>query len=733
MVRERVGSISGSRPDEFHGSILEQQGEKFTYRFRREVAFALDPIIEKTPLKATDFRINRKTLDSLSYLLGKDVVEPLEHAIVEHRWKNLWAAAAKLGGGAEVIAGLATGAGPALLAAEVGVSTAGFLLSNEFGDRAYDEVRQKAFGVAKELMLKFLPDFYRWSDEEKRTFATEVSEAIAQGESLGRPLFSSTLYALLTIPILAASGYGELATVLSGVQTGVVGLNEYLQRHGLVIKKKMAEATTLESDTRETDDKFGSELTSQLIFQDGQSDLTRVWNKHSMKLLAMQWLSQAGIPIATLFQNVEGLAIALLSQLSSQVITSRTHRQDYSAAMVGVGWLKQAIKTAERKDNTSLLADIKLKEYCEDFKRSQNVERDNEIRIILEETEPDLIARISEFDVIYIDKRPSPTVKLKETLKVYPGLYFMSAPGRKGTSSFLNALCRRHRVENEKAETFFQVGDEKRDWKGLHDLSPREIKALHLYISPEPEYSGLSPDVIFAGNVKDLVLLETSDQIATDILRRFHTGGHLTPAERRAVTLGLKLLAGKTTEDEIRIGPFTREEKIIFERLIPAFRPVYGRRILIEQLLRRKVFFMGREMPIITDNSHPVYRLKKHKKRVAEGLERSDVAAISDASSHSVVQPSTRAKLRLLRALEIAKLQRAKIIAIDQTLDPLDDTETEMMLLYMANWCRENKAAIFIATNQEQNKQFIEFKSGAFRGELFVDGRKIGMRRANKK
>lgn len=729
MVIERAASISGDCPVDYGLPKREQPGEKFTYRFRREVAFALDPLIEKTPLNDTDFRINRKTLDSLSYLLGKDVVEPLEHAIVEYRWKNLWATAAKLGGGAEVIAGLATGASPALLAAEVGTGTAGFLLSNEFADRAYDEVRQKAFGVAKEFMLKFLPDFYRWTDEEKRTFATEVSEAIAQGESLGRPLFSSAIYALLTIPILAASGYGELATLLGGVQTGVVGLNEYLQRHGRVIKKQIAEAAALESDMRETDDKFGSGLTSQLIFQDGESDLTRLWNRHSMKLLAMQWLSQAGIPIATLFQNIEGLAIALLSQLSSQVMTSRTHRQDYSAAMAGVDWLKQAIKTAERNDNTSLLADIKLEEYCENFKSSQNLERDLDIKRILEETEPDLIARISEFDVIYNDKRPRPTVKLKETLKVYPGLYFMSAPG-KGTSPFLNGLCRRHRVANEKTETFFRVGDE---WKGLHDLSSQEIKALHLYLSPEPEYSGLSPDVIFAESVKDLVLLATSDPIATGILQRFHTGGYLTPAERRAITLGLKLLAGKTTEDEIRSGPLTKEEKIIFERLVSAFRPEYSRRIFIEQLLRHKVFFMEREMPIITDNDHPVYRLKKHKKGMAEGLERSDVAAISDASSHSVIQRSTRAKLRLLKALGIAKLQGTKIIAIDQTMDPLDDTETEMMLLYMANWCKENKAAIFIATNQENNKQLIEFKSGAFQEELIVDGRKIQRRKANKK
>lgn len=728
MVIERVASISGDRPVDSGLPKREQPGEKFTYRFRRDAAFALDPVIEKTPLNDTDFRINRKTLDSLSYLLGKDVVEPLEHAIVEYRWKNLWATAAKLGGGAEVIAGLATGAGPAMLAAEVGVSTAGFLLSNEFADRAYDEVRQKAFGVAKEFMLKYLPDFYRWTDEEKRTFATEVSEAIAQGESLGRPLFSSAIYALLTIPILAVSGYSELATLLGGVQGGVAGLNEYLQRHGETIKKKISNSTAEISEIMDADDKFGSGLTSQLIFQDGESDLTRLWNKHSLKLLATQWLSQAGIPIATLFQNIEGLAIALLSQLSSQVMTSRTHRQDYSAAMAGVNWLKQAIKTAERKDNASLLADIKLEKYCEDFKRSQNVERDNEIKRILE-TEPDLIARISEFDIIYNDKRPRPTVKLTETLKVFPGLYFMSAPGRKGTSSFLNGLCRRHRVENEKAETFFRVGDE---WKGLHDLSPREIKALHLYVSPEPEYSGLSPDIIFAESVKDLVLLGTSDQIATDILQRFHTGGHLTPAERRAITLGLRLLAGKTTENEIRAGLLTREEKIIFERLAPAFRPAYSRRIFIEQLLKHKVFFMGREMPIITDNSHPVYRLKKHKKRMAEGLERSDVAAISDVSSYSVVQPSTRAKLRLLKALEIAKLQGAKIIAIDQTMDPLDDTETEMMLLYMANWCRENKAAIFIATNQENNKQLIEFKSGAFREELVVDGRKIRRRKTNK-
>lgn len=629
----------------------------------------------------------------------------------------------------EVIAGLATGVGPAMLAAEVGASTAGFLLSNEFGDRAYDEVRQKAFGVVKELMLKFLPDFYRWTDEEKRSFATEVSEAIGQGESLGRPLFSSTLYALLTIPILATSGYGELATLLGGVQTGVVGLNEYLQRHGETIKKKISNSTAEISEIMDADDKFGTDLTSHLIFQNGESDLTRQWNKHSMKLLAMQWLSQAGIPIATLFQNIEGLAIALLSQLSSQVITSRTHRQDYSAAMVGIDWLKQAIKTAERKDNSSLLADIKLQEYCENFKKSQHVERDDEIKRNLEENEPELIARISEFDVIYNDKRPSPTVKLTETLKVYPGLYFMSAPGRKGASAFLNGLCRRHRVENEKTETFFQVGDE---WKGLHDLTPREIKALHLYVSPEPEYSGLSPDVIFAESVKDLVLLETSDSIANKILQRFHTGGHLTPAERRVITLGLRLLAGKTTEDEIREGNLTKDEKIIFERLIQAFRPEYSRRIFIEHLQKYTVNFKGVEMPVITDSHHPIYRLKKHKKRLSEGLEKSDVAAISDASAHSVVQPSTRVKLRILKALEIAKLQGTKIVAIDQTLDPLDDIETEMMLLYMANWCRENKAAIFIATNQELNKQLIELKSGAFREELVVDGRKIRRRKTNK-
>lgn len=79
-----------------------------------------------------------------------------------------------------------------------------------------------------------------------------------------------------------------------------------------------------------------------------------------------------------------------------------------------------------------------------------------------------------------------------------------------------------------------------------------------------------------------------------------------------------------------------------------------------------------------------------------------DFQALNQVSfADPIVHRGLRAKLRIVAALDKAAEAGTKILAIDNTLDPIGNEDTDLFLAYIDWWSRKHKVAVLIATRED--------------------------------
>lgn len=692
--------------------------EGISYRIKNNFVSLVDRTIDNSPLAETNFRISCTTLDRMSRLLGKDVVLPLEHAIVQSRFRIL-GPMIKLAGQTGFTAAFAGGAPTTenLLLLYL-LSVGGRAKEVEDRRRVYIEVYQAAVPVIQRLLINHLPDFHRWTDEQKLTFVPEIAEAIARGESLDRVQFGALSYGILNGLALFMTGqpWYSYAGLAVGEAAVIAHQQGELQRGRILIENQQS----VRRDTvavQNADWTFGSHLGQLLLRYLGETDLTKSWTEESWRRIFTRVFIQGGIPYAIATKSLFGLFATIAGQLGVQWLSVDDNRGYFSTAQVGMRKLRNVLDTLERDGTTSLIPIQKLSAHCDNFKRYHNPSADDEILGWLSaEYNKDVIAHIAPFEIHFPDKL-EPILTSAEALELKFGIYYVNAPARKGTSALFHALAHLAGLGSddgkttEKGETFVRVNsDGASHFQKLHELAPEKIKRLFQYTFPEPEYSSIAPEALFEQDIKYLIpSIAQGNPFVTSILQRFHNDEALTLEEHNAIVECSRYLVGLKTYEEVMTANVSRNVKLVIARLLPYFTPAYGKEIVIEHLQRYKANIDGQEVSLFN-------RLPEdaHKGKV------DDIAEIKNASTHTQLPPSTRAKLRVVRALEKAETERSKIILIDQTLDALPDDETKIFLAYLAEWCRRNEAVMIIDTKEGKNKRFVRETPGAYKGTIFL-------------
>lgn len=668
------------------------------YRFKREVVHGIDRIMTALPLG--DTQLNMGATDDLEELLGdgpNGPAEHLEHLLVESRWR-IFGTAIKLAGQIGYTANLALGsASPEFLIGTYLGSELGKAVEIEANRKSYIEIAHEAFVVLHRLFLNHLPDFYRWTPEKQLLFPAEVAEAIARSAAIGRPPLGTALYAALNGLTLLFTGqppWSYLGLGLTG--TGVIyRQNRELKNGRELIEHQQKDRAQIVS-TQRADDNFGTAHDIFFNSFSSESDLTKRWTEGASERIFLRVAMKAGIPIAVLTKSLGALYLTILGEFASQLLRVDDQRGYFSTVQVGLTKLHDALKII-RENNISLIPESTLQAHCDEFRQTGiRHERESEVEGWFAQN-PDAVAWMAPHDVVYPDKEGVATVSLPEPLLLKAGVYFGQAPTGKGQSSFLNGLL--HRVRpTEKGESYIRVAKGGSHQK-LHDLTAAQIKSLFVYISPEPVYSELSAEALFVPEIKYLIPEEVSgNPLVNDILKRFHTD-NITADEHYAIVTCARLLAGLNNHEEILAMKLPRKVRALVNRLLPYFDPVYGRKWVIEEMKKNDwVVTRKGALPLFND---------------------SDFQAITDASMHTKLPRSTKAKLRLMRIIRKAVSQNVKVIGIDQTIDPLDDEETEVIVAYMSGICDRENISIIIFTHEDQNKQII--KKYIAQGEIFFN------------
>lgn len=721
----------------------EQLHLEVPYEIKEYLAFLVDDAIDRKygdtfperllgslvkPLKDTNFRLNRRRFEQLEKLLGPEAIEPLKKTVVENRFKALQGVAAKLAGQVGITAALAQGTlSPESVATfilgTVG-SVVGSVVESEDRKKAYIETHEKALKIAKQLNAKFLPDIYRWPGEEKKNLAEDLAEAWARGENLGRPQLAALTWAILNVGTLFANGQQQLSFVLSGGEYLVLRLQDLTIRRAFSERKVQTRARVVRGRVMKADEVLvGNNLDNTLLNMRSRSNLLGEWRKQRGFNIILQSLLQAGIPILAIAKRLDALAISLGSQLATQWVGTVANRHYYSLAKAGLDKLDRLFVDIEN-NKTSLLPYSKLLDHCRQFKEDPEHLRWVMTEAYLKRKNPDAVAIISPFTLSYTGQEKGELI-LNDSLVLHRGFYNLSGTSRAGSSSFFDALEKRKNIV-ETHESFYRFGlGDNSEWRGLHDMDPYEIWKLFANTTPEKEEIDLSPAVLFANNIKDIVPSGTFfDQEVDGIFKRYHqddSDHSLTNDEHDAFTVCLQLLAGLYSRDEIYKMELPKGVKKLVYRLLPYFRPEKATKVLTDQLLDFTVNFRGREVTIFNHvGDEEIFS-------EGEGGEDfvDDIKMIKSIANFSDLPSSTRAKLRIFDTLRKAERNGARIVSIDKTLDVIPAIDFPIWYKYLSDWNKRVGATILVGTNRPDHRKYIK-DSEDFNGTIWFkpDGKK---------
>lgn len=703
-----------SRHDRPHLGIPEWINPLFLlpYQMRRDLVLPENDPFEKFPVLSTNFRINRGTLDRLRSHLGSDVNE-LEHVIVDERCRILGSAvkwASQMGLTAFFVTGnLSVESLIGLYSAQaIGISK-----ESEDRRRTYIRVYQTALPVIEKFYEYFQPDMWDKTAEQKIIFVPEVTEAVARGESLEKPQATALGYAALNSIALLISNQPKYILPLVVGEALVVAKQAAELGVGMDVTRRLQRFRASLVETAKADAKIGTDLLKSLFDFVGESDLVNRWMQGENYRMVLRIATQAGIPIAVLTKSITGLFTNTLREMANQLLAVDNQRGSYASAQVGIQKLKDALDIVESK-KTSLLTPESILAHCIEFSERNRTEADEVVKR-LSILNTDAIAVFAPFDLKYEDEKEQ-VLQMSEPAVIFPGLYFGSAPAGGAESPFLHGLLHRNRTD-EHAESYIKADSEKPNlYFRLHNLAASQIQNFSQYIHP-PEKNNLSPLSLFVQDIRDLVPKQVDgDPEVSDLLSRYHSG-NLSPKERMAVTTCLQVVAGIATAKEAQEALIAKDVKEIVTKLLPFFTQEYGRGLVIDQLWQYQA----------TIDVIPSHLINEE-----------DIQAIEKASFQSALPKTTRAKLRIIHALEKAKMLGSKIIAIDQTLDPLSDDDSKIFMTFLSNWCQENGVAIIITTNDENNKKLIK-DTNAYQGKIYfgkIDDngiRRVGVENRKKK
>ena len=178
------------------------------------------------------------------------------------------------------------------------------------------------------------------------------------------------------------------------------------------------------------------------------------------------------------------------------------------------------------------------------------------------------------------------------------------------------------------------------------------------------------------------------------MIKRYKRGEQLKKPEQRAIGYALQLLTGLKTEGQIREevlkSRLPREEKSVILELLPYARIGGAKGRLREKLAQYSVF------------------------------SKEDFKKLDEFQPGKAVSRSLRAKLRIIKTLEEAQEAGTKIIGIDNTIDPISNEDTKIMLSFLEEWCRNHSVSVLIASTEKVNKNII-FNSPLYQGSIFFN------------
>lgn len=673
---ERLETQIPSRPE-------TRVPHKTAYEIKRFFAFLLDPLFELPGLAETNSRIELKTLNRLRELLG-DRVDILEEAIVKNRWKSLLGIGAKIFGQTGMTAALSVGnITPDLytqLFGELFTMTAtGDILDDLNRDRAYREVRRAASKVAQHLKTDYSADIYSLKPSEKQNLVASISDAIAKGESLARPLLTTAVYSLLNSGVLFATNRIGAGAFLSILEMAILAphIQHYLSDAGKQ-KQLLESGITLVSDAIATDSTFNTTDAENAYLSTSNTPS----GEHSKAVKAIVLLlSQVVLPIYAIGDRGEvALALTQAGQLGSHQLPLYLNEREFAAAQTGNALLKRIINLIE-DTNLSLTTEERWQAHCDDV-------RNKKLGKVEFDKNSGAVVVIGPFSIRY-PRKQKPHLTLNEPLELKAGkLYYLRGRSGGGESTFLQAITQM--IRTIPTQESVVAGDNDIP-VGVHDLDSVSIKKKFKYVHPETPDSKLSPLVLFSKYILALRPEEFNPYIFS-LIKRYRNDGILNTFEQKAMGYVHQLLSGFQSELEISNNVLGSDmssvEKSVVLQLLPYARLSDAKKELIHKL-----------------SGYPFFTEE-------------DFEELVKFDPNEPVKRPLRAKLRITKILEDAEISGTRVLAIDNTLDPLTNEDTSVIISYLEKWCESHQTALLIATTQDFNKNAL-LKSSQFENTIY--------------
>lgn len=683
-----------------------------SYQLKKDVVFGFDDIVGRTRFADRLFRMDRNSLDRLKGRLGEETVAPLERAIVDSRWQNMRGSALALGGQTATTAALAIpGTPPGAIFGTLGLAQLGAEINSHDLNMAYVRVKNAALPVVEKLYLDYLPDFHRWSEGKKRAFVADVSDGIALGESLPNPYTGAFSWALLTFATLHATGRGDIANTLAAGQGVSLGIQDWMLKKTQSTVNEVNARISKIVDMIAIDERLYAEMKKLIPYSGLYKEAENEWAGVNVLFSLLKFASKMGPLGVALLQNVQGLALSLFSQLSSQLDSLNSNKYYYASAKAGVATLKEALDLIDR-NKISILSEQSMDEHLSSF--NTQFPQEAEHQLSSEWEDQDTILELAPFELRFPHNKYT-LLRRKKPLFMKKGIYIMSASAREGESAFLH-LLNHHFNYDEKGESFIRL---KRDAvpSGLHTLDSIEIKSLFRFVHPEPFYNTLSPAALFTDDLRRFIPKGvTTNTTVDELFRRFHSGEGLLGDEEHAFNLALQCIAGYDNEDAIYKRKLPVEVSRVLHLILPYLRPyVINSQLADEMRVLTEAIEKPKDKQLFYHYIHKDEELQE---------ERDELVEMAHTHDYSSLPKSTRAKIRILRTLIEAASNGTKVITFDSTFDAISEVESrrerEAWITLLTKFCESNDVVIVVATDQEsQTKKYLR-SSPAYQSDLFI-------------
>lgn len=689
------------------------------YEVKKFAAFCLDPIIEKyPPLRETQFRINLATLDHLRTLVGDEAIDPLEATIVENRWRSMRGLATRMVGQGAMTGTLSAGlADPNIFTALFGITGFGDVVETLDHEAAYAEVKKSALPVIQKLFLEYTPDLYDLSESEKQNFVNEVTEAIGLGESLSRPHLTTGVYTAINAPILFLLNQQWASGVLVAAE---VALQKHLQNtllSGVKTHEELDEQGRDVSDAMTKDEIFHTDIGAALQLTSSLATANTSQRRRSVaERIGVQFLTRYTLPIIALYTQGIGLALSQAGQLVSHLDPVYLNKKDFADAQAGLNTLINTLSYIEGQ-NLSLLSDHRIRSHCKQVSERQ-------LESVSIPSGANTVAVIAPYRLKF-EGKPKKGHRMKKPLILPIGISKMSGRSGQGESLFLKAITHKIKTDEDQESLVNISVTGEPQWQRLHELPPDSIHTISVYLDPETKDSKLSPFVLFpkaivptpladypsdASKQNDIPAPIQFNEYINDFITRYVHGDALNKSEEVAIAYTLQYFSGIKTREEIEqeVKRIPKSKGIEISVTLELFR-YFGRYFsldearkgLMNKCRQYAVTINGRELPLFNNN---------------------DFQALNQVSfADPIVNRELRAKLRVIAALEHAAEAGTKILAIDNTLDPLSNEDTDLFIAYIDRWSKNHKVAVLIATREDYNDKAI-IGSSAYKQSIFFHG-----------